>query len=100
MERAFVTGGSTPRVASSAVTNSRKTAGGPSVTKYTPPGAPRRAARTSPSTALSTWVVDVRCRPPPIQAKRPVRTASVICGRTVVSPGPQTSRGRTTTVSR
>ena len=63
-------------------------------------GAPFSAPSTRPSTTLSTCVVDVRWRPPPIHAKRLLRTASTSAGRIVVSPGPQTSRGRTTTVSR
>src|SRR5215212_6533562 len=45
-------------------------------------------------------VVAVSCLPPPIQRKRPERTISVSAGRSVVSPRPQTKRGRTTTVSR
>ena len=61
---------------------------------------PSSAASTRPSTTLSTCVVEVRCLPPPIQAKRPFSTASFSAGRIVVSPGPQTRRGRRTTVSK
>src|SRR5215208_5327855 len=53
-----------------------------------------------PSTALSTWVVEVLCLPPPTNANLPDSTASTIAGRTVVSPGPQTKRGRTTVVAK
>jgi hypothetical protein len=81
------------------VTKSRNTTGAPSVTKYAEPDTPRSAARTRPWTALSTWQVDVRCRPPPIHRKRPDSTSATIAGTSVVSPGPQTNRGRTTTVS-
>src|SRR3954452_13206945 len=91
--------GSRPCVASRRVTNSRNTTGSPSVTKYAAPGVPRDAPSISPSTTLSTCVVDVRCRPPPIQRNCPLRTASLSDGSTVVSPGPQTKRGRITTVS-
>ena len=89
-------GGSTPWVRSSSEMNSRKTTGSPSVTKYASPPRPRSAASTSPSTTLSMWVVAVRWPPPPIQANRPALTASTIAGSRVVSPGPQTSRGRRT----
>ena len=93
-------GAGTPCVASSSLTNSRNTTGSPSVTKYTSPGRPRVAPRISPSTVFSTCVVDVRWSPPPIHAKRPLRTISVMIGRSVVSPRPHTKRGRTTTVSK
>jgi hypothetical protein len=93
-------GGSTPCDRRSAETNSRKTTGSPSVTKYAAPGVPRSAARTSASATLSTCVVSVRWRPPPIQRNCPLRTISTIAGTSVVSPRPHTNRGRTMIVSR
>src|SRR5438067_643720 len=92
-------GTSTPCVASISVTKSRNTTGSPSVTKYTPPGAPRSAASTRPSTVLSTWVVEVRCWPPPIHANLPALMVSIRLGSSVLSPAPHTNRGRTHTVS-
>ena len=61
---------------------------------------PRSAASTRPSTVFSTCVVEVSWRPPPIQRRRPERARSTRIGSRVVSPAPQTKRGRTTTVSR
>ena len=49
---------------------------------------------------MSTWVVEVRLRPPPIHANFPARTCSAMLGSSVVSPRPQTKRGRTETVSK
>ena len=40
-------------------------------------------------------VVEVRWRPPPTQRKAPERVPSTSTGRSVVSPRPQTKRGRT-----
>ncbi|HTQ67692.1 MAG TPA: hypothetical protein VMI13_03285 [Solirubrobacteraceae bacterium] len=93
-------GAATPWVSSSCVTNSRNTTGSPSVTKYASPGRPRLTPSNSPSTVLSTCVIEVRWPPPPIHAKRPARTSSTIEGSRVVSPLPHTKRGRTTTVSK
>ncbi len=45
-------------------------------------------------------VRDVRNDPPPIQANVPILTRSTSWGRSVVSPAPQTNRGRSTTVSK
>jgi len=63
-------------------------------------GRARSAASSRPSTTLSTWVVSVTLRPPPTQAKRPFSTVATISGSSVVSPLPQTKRGRGTTVSK
>jgi superfamily II DNA or RNA helicase len=67
---------------------------GPGQTSSATPLIPRRLRRMPTSS-----VVEVRCRPPPIHAKRPERTSSTIVGNRVLSPRPQTNRGRTTTVS-
>src|SRR5947209_5942241 len=48
---------------------------------------------------LSTWVVEVRWRPPPIHEKRPRRRASTSPRSSVVSRTPHSERGRTTTAS-
>ncbi len=90
-------GGSTPWLSISAETKSRKTTRSPSVTKYASPARPFSAASSRPSTTLSTWVVSVSWVPPPIQANRPFSTSSRIPGSRVVSPAPQTKRGRRTT---
>src|SRR3954447_23031319 len=92
-------GASRPWVSSSLVTKSRNTTGSPSVTKYAAPPAPFVAPSHSPSATLSTCVVEVLCRPPPIQRNWPLLTAFTSEGTIVVSPGPQTKRGRATTVS-
>src|SRR3954471_7697838 len=92
-------GASRPWVASSLVTNSRNTTGSPSVTKYAAPPAPFVAPSHRPSATLSTCVVEVLWRPPPIQRNWTLFTAFTSDGTIVVSPGPHTKRGRTTTVS-
>ena len=44
---------------------------------------------------FSTCVVEVRWRPPPTQRNAPERVPSTSTGSSVVSPRPQTKRGRT-----
>jgi nucleoside-diphosphate-sugar epimerase len=57
---------------------------------------PDSKALYSRSKARAEQVVEVRCVPPPIHASRPRFAASASAGKIVVSPGPHTSRGRTT----
>ena len=59
-------------------------------------GSAALGAQQRPWTALSMCVVDVRCRPPPIHAKRPARTISVMIGSSVRRRGPRRSAGATT----
>ena len=47
----------------------------------------------------STVVGEVSWRPPPTLRMRPERAMRTMIGSSVVSPAPQTKRGRTTTVS-
>ena len=71
---------------------SRKTTGSPSVTKYASPGARSVRREHQAFDHVATWVVSVRCPPPPIQANLPASTAATIAGSSVVSPAPDQAR--------